>query len=118
MSDAYAPHPHLAGRRIVDLAERWITTVTGNARTSAGDDALGGLLDLVAAGQALDRLGEAYGLSLFERDLIVLAGLPDEHEVFAELARMRHPHGEPRPTFATLALVLDLDASGRRHLRR
>jgi hypothetical protein len=107
-----------AARHIADLAERWITTATGSARTAAGDDALAALLDLAEVGPALDRLGDAYGLSPFERDLIVLVGLPDEHEVFAELARLRHPHGEPRATFATLALVLDLDATGRRHLRR
>ena len=106
------------GRWIVDLADRWITAVTGSARAPVWDDAVGALRDLEAVGQGLGRVAEAYLLSPFERDLAVLIGLPDEHEAFAELARLRHPHGEPRLTFSTLALVLDLDAAGRQHLRR
>lgn len=68
--------------------------------------------------EVVDRLGDAYGLSMFERDLLVLAGLPEEHEAFAELARSTHPLGEPRLSVGTAAEVLGLDAHGRTQLRR
>lgn len=71
-----------------------------------------------AATEVVDRLGDAYGLSWFERDLLILAGLPEEHEAFAELARSTHPLGESRLSVGTAADVLGLDAYGRRQLRR
>lgn len=66
----------------------------------------------------LERLARGFALSPFERDLLVLAGLPEEHEAFADLARACHVHGEPRVSVATAVRVLDLDAPGRCHLRR
>src|SRR5690606_21286781 len=56
-------------------------------------------------------------LSAFERDLLVLVGLPEEHEAFARLARLLHPLGEPWLCAAAVAGSLHLDARGRRHLR-
>lgn len=58
------------------------------------------------------------GLSPFEYDLVLLAGLPEEHEVIARLARYVHPRGEPCLTPAAAVAALDLDAAGRQHLRR
>jgi hypothetical protein len=65
----------------------------------------------------LGRLCFDFGLTAFERDLLVLAGLPEEHESLALLARTLHPLGEPRLSFASAATILELDATGRHHLR-
>jgi hypothetical protein len=65
----------------------------------------------------LATLCQALGLSPFERDLLVLAGLPEEHEAVTRVARLLHPVGEPRFSFAGVVRVLGLDARGRRHLR-
>ena len=49
-------------------------------------------------GDPLDRLAAGYGLSPVEIDLLLLAGLPDEHEGYAGVLRTLHPRGEPRPS--------------------
>ena len=66
---------------------------------------------------ALDRLGTALGLTPFERDLLVLAGLPEEHELLAAAVRQLHPRGESWLHPALAVRLLRLDAGGRRHLR-
>jgi hypothetical protein len=68
--------------------------------------------------EPLECLVDAFGLSAFERDLVVLVGLPEEHEIFGHGAALLHPRGESRISFAAVASVLGLDAVGRRHLRR
>mgnify|MGYP000243368256 CR=1 FL=1 len=47
-----------------------------------------------------------FGLSSPECDLLVLAGLPDEHEGIATTLRSMHPQSEPRPTVGLAALLL------------
>ncbi len=79
-------------------------------------------LDLVASLDLIDdapleRLRVAYGLSPFERDLVALLGLPEEHETFCLLAAVAHPRGESRLTLESTARVLALDTVGRGHLR-
>ena len=82
------------------------------------------LQDLAAAlrvepdGGAADRLAGATGLTPFEYDLLVLAGLPEEHEALSRQARLRSGGAEPWFTPATAVAVLDLDTQGRGHLRR
>ena len=80
-------------------------------------DEIAAALDDDVRSPALARVGDAFGLSAFERDLIVLVGLPEEHEAFAHLARLLHPLGEPRLCLGSIAATLRLDATGRRHLR-
>lgn len=65
----------------------------------------------------LHRLVERHGLSPVECDLIVLAGLAEEHEGIAATLRTLHPTGEPRPTLGLAALVLG-DGPGARHQLR
>ncbi|MQA90378.1 MAG: AAA family ATPase [Gemmatimonas sp.] len=65
----------------------------------------------------LDRLVERFGLSNLEVDLLVLAGLPDEHEGFAGILRTLHPGGEPRPTAGLAAQLFCADRRDRRELR-
>src|SRR5437763_12848590 len=81
------------------------------------DEALAGapqFLRAMAAGDpspdpALDRLAAALQLSPLERDLVVLAGLPEEHEGYAGILRRLHPEGLPRPTTGLAAQLLGLD---------
>ncbi len=60
----------------------------------------------------LARLVEAFGLDDRERELLVLAGLADEHEGYAAVLRTLHPLGEPAATAGLAARLL-----GRRGLR-
>lgn len=64
------------------------------------------------------RLVERYGLSPRDVDLIILAGLPDEHEGIAATLRSLHPTGEPRPTLGLAGLVLGDGPDARHGLRR
>ena len=57
-------------------------------------------------GQPFDRVAERFDLRSAEQDLLLLAGLPDEHEGLASTFRAMHPHGEPCPTAGLAALVL------------
>ncbi|MBK5224419.1 MAG: AAA family ATPase [Acidimicrobiia bacterium] len=89
--------PHLAGR-VADVAE-------GLEREAAPSE------------RALDRMRTVFGLSAFERDLLVLVGLPEEHEALTTLARTLNPRGEPHTCLAAVAAALRLDDVGCHHLR-
>jgi hypothetical protein len=54
----------------------------------------------------LDALVERFGLCAAERDLLLLAGLPEEHEGLAGTFRSLHPRSEPWPTVGLAALLL------------
>jgi len=54
----------------------------------------------------LDRLADALSLSREEVDLLVLAGMAEQHEGFAAVMRTLHPRGEPRPTVGLAAQFL------------
>jgi hypothetical protein len=66
-----------------------------------------------AEGGALERLVSALDCSPVEIDLIVLAGLAEEHEGLAGLFRMLHPRGEPRPTVGLAAQLFCRSAAER-----
>jgi len=66
----------------------------------------------------LDALTATLGLGEAERDLVLLAGLADEHEGLAGTLRSLHPLGEPRPTVGLAALVLAETGVDRDELRR
>src|SRR3712207_1855732 len=59
-----------------------------------------------AAAARLHRLVAGLGLSPFERDLVVVAGLPHEHETVAEVLAEIHPRGAPVATPALAAALL------------
>ena len=65
----------------------------------------------------LDRLVAALSLSHVEIDLLLLAGMPDEHEGFSGVLRSLHPRGEPRATVGLAAQLL-CNAPGERRLLR
>ncbi|RZT17536.1 ATPase family protein associated with various cellular activities (AAA) [Kribbella sp. VKM Ac-2569] len=65
----------------------------------------------------LDRLVGSFDLSSEEQDMLILAGLPEEHEGLATTFRNLHPQGEPRPTVGLAALLLGGTPEDRAHLR-
>src|SRR5207248_470374 len=48
-----------------------------------------------ASEQPLDRVVDHFGLGATERELLLLAGLPEEHEGLAGTFRALNPNGEP-----------------------
>jgi hypothetical protein len=65
----------------------------------------------------LPRLHAALALSALEQDLVVLAGLPDEHEGYAGVLRRLHPDGLARPTAGLAAQLLCPSPADRYALR-
>ncbi len=68
-------------------------------------------------GHPLGRLVRAYELTPLDTDLLVLAGMADEHEGFATVFRAVHPRGEPRPTVGLAAQLLATTLPARHLLR-
>lgn len=66
----------------------------------------------------LERLQERYGLGPLARDLLLLAGLPEEHEGLAGTFRALHPQGDPRPTLGLAARLADPGSGGGMQIRR
>ncbi|GAA1032087.1 ATP-binding protein [Virgisporangium ochraceum] len=69
------------------------------------------------AGTPLALLTAGLGLTGDEVFLLLLAGLPEEHEGMASTLSKLHPNGEPRPTLGLAALLLG-SAAHRTELRR
>jgi hypothetical protein len=57
----------------------------------------------------LDRLAQGLGLSSAEVELLLLAGLSEEHEGLAAILRALHPRHEPRATLGVAAQLLAED---------
>jgi hypothetical protein len=66
----------------------------------------------------LDLLCARRGYGPLEEDLILLAGLPEEHEGLAGTFRALHPSGDPRPTLGLAALLAGDDPGSRARVRR
>ncbi|TCN32790.1 ATPase family protein associated with various cellular activities (AAA) [Kribbella orskensis] len=67
----------------------------------------------------IDQLVHRYGLTPEELDLLMIAGLPEEHEGLASTFRSMHPLGEPQPTVGLAALLVGAPGKERtvvRHL--
>ena len=73
---------------------------------------------LPAVGLPLDLLTERYRLLAAERDLILLAGLAQEHEGLSGTLRSMHPQALAYPSVGLAALVLDRRGHHRVELRR
>lgn len=58
------------------------------------------------------------GLGREQVELLLLAGMAEEHEGYAELFRSLHPKGQPRPSVGLAAQLICPDTDGRRRLRR
>lgn len=70
------------------------------------------------ATHALDRIVAGYGLSPVEVDVMLLAGMPEEHEGYGSAMRALHPRGEPRPSAGLAAQLLCRSAAERTLLRQ
>jgi hypothetical protein len=66
---------------------------------------------------SIDRLAVTLGLTQTDIDLLVLAGMAEEHEGFASVFRALHPRNEPRPTVGLAAQLLCDSAAARHALR-
>jgi ATPase family associated with various cellular activities (AAA) len=67
--------------------------------------------------QPLDRLAQSLSFTPDEIELLLLAGLSDEHEGLAAVLRSLHPRGEPRATVGLAAQLLHSDLRRRRTFR-
>lgn len=67
------------------------------------------------ASQAFDRLSSAFKLSELEQDLLILTGLAEQHEGYADIYRSLHPASQPYPTLG-LAAQLFCPANQRHEL--
>jgi hypothetical protein len=65
----------------------------------------------------LARLADRHGLSQLECDLIVVAGLAEEHQGIAATLRTLHPNGDPHPTLGLATLMLGDSPATRCQLR-
>jgi hypothetical protein len=114
---------HAAGlaRRLAALLEATCSPESGGAAAAAflrrWADAAAGRPAAERSGP-LDGLAERFALSAEERDLLLLAGLPDEHEGLASTFRSLHPRSEPRSTVGLAALLLMGAEEDRARLRR
>ncbi len=63
------------------------------------------------------RLIAGLGLSLLEVELLILAGLAEEHEGFADIFRTLHPTSQPQVTLGLAAQLLCSQTSQRKQLR-
>jgi ATPase family associated with various cellular activities (AAA) len=111
------------------LAHRLAAVLTGESSTESGgldaarfltswaDSAVTDIDELAERPLTLQRLVDRYGLSSVECDLLVLAGLADEHEGIAATLRTLHPAGEPHPTLGLAAHVLGDGQDARLQLR-
>lgn len=107
-------------RRVADVLERYCSPESGAPQAVAflRDWAEG---TSEPAWPALEtpfgRLSQRFELGDDERDLLILAGLPEEHEGLATTFRSLHPEAEPRPTIGLAALLLGGGAAERTRLR-
>ena len=107
-------------RRVADVLERYCSPESGASQAVSflRDWADGTSAPRWPALESpLGRLTHRFGLSDEEQDLLLLAGLPEEHEGLATTFRSLHPQAEPRPTVGLAALLLGGGASERTILR-
>jgi hypothetical protein len=65
----------------------------------------------------IERLAYGFALSPFEVDLLLLAGLAEEHEGYADIFRTLHPLARPRPTTGLAAQLFSRTGQERFALR-
>lgn len=107
-------------RRVADVVERYCSPESGAPQAVAflRDWANGtSAPPWPALETPFGRLTQHFGLTDEEGDLLILAGLPEEHEGLATTFRSLHPQTEPRPTVGLAALLLGGGAGERALLR-
>ncbi|HEY2959209.1 MAG TPA: ATP-binding protein [Actinomycetota bacterium] len=108
--------------RLAGVLEATCSPASGAPASAAflrrwADAAIGALPAPRHAGP-IDHLADRFRLSADERDLLLLAGLPEEHEGLAGTFRSLHPGGEPHPSVGLAALLLVGADGDRSRLRR
>jgi hypothetical protein len=114
VSSALGDETSLAG------SHAFLTSMAASAQDSSEDvDTADDLKTAgpLAAPHPLDVLASALHLSAVETDLLLLAGMPEEHEGYGSVLRALHPRHEPRPTAGLAAQLCCRTASERRLLR-
>lgn len=66
----------------------------------------------------IDLLGYGLNLDPLELELLILAGLAEQHEGYADIFRTLHPNALPRPSVGLAAQLLCPDAAARETLRQ
>ena len=111
-----------AARRLADVVEDKGSPASGAPEAAAflreWADSVEAQTDPVGLVLPLDRLVTAYGLERAEADLVVLAGLAEEHEGVAGTIRELSLRGEPSPTVGLAAHVVEDQVLDRAALRR
>jgi hypothetical protein len=114
-------------RNVADVLDRHGSADSGAAEAAGflrgWADAVGRFPQLTDA--PVNALAERFSLVPVEVDLLLLTGLPEEHEGIAATFRSLNPAGEPHPTAGLASLVLnsnllldgEVDADGRAALR-
>jgi hypothetical protein len=100
--------PESGAAEAVSFMNRWADTAS----------AVGGDGAALVTDHPLDLLAARYDLTGRETELLLLAGLPEQHEGLAATFRTFHPQGEPRPTVGLAALVFGDGADARPAMRR
>ncbi|WP_330334064.1 AAA family ATPase [Streptomyces sp. NBC_00536] len=101
--------------RLADLLDRTCSTEAGAAPAAflrawaegAASRAVVGDPAAPLFGTPLGRLVDRFGLSTLECELVLLAGLPEEHEGLARTFRAVHPGGAPHPSVGLACLLTD-----------
>lgn len=104
------------GWGVLGMLER-VATLSGSdtlVEDMAGSAAVASSHDIDAA---LQRFAQTFGLSRFETDLVLVAGMAEEHELLCHAFRRLHPNGEPYATVGLAATMLRLTSHGRVRLR-
>ncbi|MFF3935654.1 AAA family ATPase [Streptomyces phaeofaciens] len=104
--------------RVAGVARRLAAVVERTCSPEAGAASAGFLREWAALALAqapaarltdtrLDRLARHHRLTPDEVDLLLFAGLPEEHEGLARTLRAMHPTGEPHPSVGLACLLLE-----------
>ncbi|WP_189717919.1 ATP-binding protein [Streptomyces phaeofaciens] len=104
--------------RVAGVARRLAAVVERTCSPEAGAVSAGFLREWAALTLArapaarltdtpLDRLARHHRLTPDEVDLLLFAGLPEEHEGLARTLRAMHPTGEPHPSVGLACLLLE-----------
>jgi hypothetical protein len=122
-SQAMTNRAAAAARRVAELLQRGDEPPTGDADANAAF--LREWADVVSVGigypavAPIDLLTTGLALTDLETDLLMLAGLPEEHDGLADVMRTLHPQRVPRPTVGLairFAVASGADAAEARRL--
>src|ERR1700739_1809170 len=100
--------PESGAAEAVSFMNRWADSASAVGGDNAGP----------AADHPLDLLAARYDLTGRETGVLLLAGLPEQHEGLAATFRAFPPQGEPRPTVGLAALVFGDGLGARPVMRR